>query len=57
MRQVLSHPQASREEMQQRLMGWLGHAFQADSRPLIARLAAQWLFRGGRFQAFRAVPA
>ncbi len=53
MRRAFSGRRMSREEVQRRLMGWLGHAAQADSLSLIARLAKRWVFRRGRFQWFR----
>ncbi|MBY0459684.1 MAG: hypothetical protein K2V38_20385, partial [Gemmataceae bacterium] len=43
----------TRAAVQRRLMGWLGHASQADSAPLLARVSRSWHFRRGRFQAFR----
>ena len=42
----------TRDEVHQRLAGWLGHASQADSLPFIARLAGGWEFRRGRFWRF-----
>jgi hypothetical protein len=41
-------------DIQRRLMGWLGHAGQADSAPLLARLSREWVFRTGQFIGFRA---
>jgi len=55
MRRAFSRRRLSREDVQQRLMGWLGHAAQADSLSLIARLASGWVFRRGRFHSFRRV--
>jgi hypothetical protein len=43
----------SRDDVHQRLMGWLGHAAQADSLPLVGRLASGWIFLRGRFRRFR----
>ena len=56
MRRAFSRRRLSREDVQRRLMGWLGHASQADSLSLIARLASGWVFRRGRFQSFRPLP-
>jgi hypothetical protein len=38
--------------VQKRLMGWFGHAAQADCFPLVARLVQGLVFREGQFQAF-----
>lgn len=53
MRRALRERRAGPDEVHRRLMGWLGHAAQADAWPLVARLAAGWVFRAGRFVAFR----
>jgi hypothetical protein len=43
----------SPSDIGRRLMGWLGHAGQADSAPLQSRLARNWVFRRGQFVRFR----
>jgi retron-type reverse transcriptase len=53
MRRAYRRRVLSREGVQQRLMGWLGHAAQADASRLVARLASGWVFSRGRFRAFR----
>jgi retron-type reverse transcriptase len=53
MRRAFRRGRLSRDDVQRHLMGWLGHAAQADSFPLVARLASGWLFRDGRFHSFR----
>jgi hypothetical protein len=53
MRRGFRKRRLTRDDVQRRLMGWLGHAYQADSGPLIARLAKGWVVQRGRFKAFR----
>jgi len=43
----------SREAVHGRLMSWMGHAGQADSLPLLRKLAADWVFIEGKFDHFR----
>jgi hypothetical protein len=52
-RRALARRRLSRDEVQRRLMGWLGHAARADFLPLISQMATQWVFRRGRFHSFR----
>jgi hypothetical protein len=53
LRKVLARGEVSRVEVHQRLLSWLGHAGQADSRMLLRRLGQGWCFRRGQFHAFR----
>jgi hypothetical protein len=39
-------------DVHRRLMGWLGHAGQADTTALLARLSRGWVFRQGQFVRF-----
>jgi retron-type reverse transcriptase len=57
LRQEFTQRRLSREEVHQRLAGWLGHAIQADSLPLLARLARGWEFCHGRFWRFTRRPS
>ncbi|HTU23243.1 MAG TPA: reverse transcriptase domain-containing protein [Gemmataceae bacterium] len=52
MRRAFRSRQLSQDDVQRRLMGWLGHAAQADSLPLIAKLASGWVFVHGHFRRF-----
>lgn len=53
MRRAFQDRRLSQEDVHQRLMGWLGHAAQADSLSLVAKFAAGWVIHRGRFRAFR----
>jgi hypothetical protein len=54
MRRAFQKNQLSPNDVQRRLMGWLGHAAQADSFSLVVRLASGWVFKKGRFKSFKA---
>jgi len=45
------------DKVHQRIMSWLGHAGQADSLPLVRKLADDWVFIDGRFHHFRSPSA
>ncbi|MCE9561833.1 MAG: hypothetical protein K8U57_07245 [Planctomycetes bacterium] len=53
MRRTFSTRRLSRDDVQRRLMGWLGHAAQADTLPLVSRLASGWKLRRNQFVSFR----
>jgi hypothetical protein len=42
----------TRADVQRRLMGWVGHAGQADTLALLAKLSREWVFRDGQFVRF-----
>jgi hypothetical protein len=53
LRQAFGRGELDRGTIHQRLMSWMGHAGQADSQGLLARLAERLRFQDGRFHSFR----
>jgi RNA-directed DNA polymerase len=53
MKRAFATGRMSADKIHQRLMSWLGHAGQADSLPLIRKLAEDWVFVDGKFHHFR----
>jgi RNA-directed DNA polymerase len=53
MKRALAAGKITAADVHQRIMSWCGHALQADSLPLLSKLAQDWFFVDGRFQGFR----